>query len=63
MQQTQQLAAAEQANDIILNGEADMVALARAFLANPRWGWDASVALQQPIEVPPQYERAYKVPQ
>ena len=54
---------AEQANDIILNGEADMVALARAFLANPRWGWDASVALQQPIEVPPQYERAYKLPQ
>lgn len=53
----------EQANDIILNGQADMVALARAFLANPRWGWDASVALQQPIEVPPQYERAYKVPQ
>ena len=52
----------EQANDIILNGEADMVALARAFLANPRWGWDASVALQQPIEVPPQYERAYKIP-
>ena len=54
---------AEQANDIILNGEADMVALARAFLANPRWGWDASVALQQPIEVPPQYERAYKIAQ
>ena len=53
---------AEQANDIIVNGEADFVALARAMLANPRWGWDASVVLQQPIEVPPQYERSYNIP-
>ena len=52
---------AEQANNIIVNGEADLVALARAMLANPRWVWDASVILQQPIEVPPQYERSYNI--
>ena len=53
---------AEQANNIIVEERADIVALARAFLANPRWGWDASKALQHPIEVPQQYERAYSSP-
>lgn len=53
---------AKQANDIIVKKKADMVALARAFLANPRWGWDASIALKHPIKVPPQYERAYIAP-
>ena len=50
-----------QANDIILKGDADMVALARAFLSNPRWVWDASIALQHSIKVPQQYERAYAI--
>ncbi len=53
---------AEQANNIIIKKQADMVALARAFLANPRWGWDASIAMQHPIKVPPQYERSYVAP-
>ena len=45
------------ANDIIINKEADMVAMARAFLSNPRWVWDAAKVLNEEIEVPPQYAR------
>ena len=45
------------ANDIIINKEADMVAMARAFLGNPRWVWDAAKVLNEEIEVPPQYAR------
>ena len=30
------------ANKIIENHESDMIAMARAFLSNPRWVWDAS---------------------
>ena len=47
----------EQANSIIEEGRADQVALARAFLDDPRWGWHAAEAFDQPIAVPPQYER------
>jgi 2,4-dienoyl-CoA reductase-like NADH-dependent reductase (Old Yellow Enzyme family) len=39
-------------------GEADMVALARAFLADPRWGWRAAAALGQKFEAAPQFARA-----
>ena len=45
------------ANEIIKSKEADMIAMARAFLSNPRWVWDAAKALNQEIEVPPQYSR------
>ena len=45
------------ANDIIINKEADMVAMARAFLSNPRWVWDAAKVLNEEIEIPPQYAR------
>ena len=45
------------ANEIIKSKEADMIAMARAFLTNPRWVWDAAKALNQEIEVPPQYSR------
>lgn len=47
-----------QANAIIENGEADLVALARAFLADPRWGWRAADTLGADIAYPPQYLRA-----
>ena len=30
-----------EANNIVINKDADMVAMARAFLSNPRWVWDA----------------------
>jgi 2,4-dienoyl-CoA reductase-like NADH-dependent reductase (Old Yellow Enzyme family) len=45
------------ANEIIKSREADMVAMARAFLTNPRWVWDAAKVLNQEIQVPPQYAR------
>ena len=47
----------KKANDIIINKDADMVAMARAFLSNPRWVWDAAKILNHPIDVPPQYAR------
>ena len=45
------------ANNIIINQDADMVAMARSFLSNPRWVWDAAKVLNHDIEVPPQYAR------
>ena len=45
------------ANNIIINQEADMIAMARAFLSNPRWVWDAAKVFNHDIEVPPQYAR------
>lgn len=47
----------EQANEIVVSGAADMVALARAFLDNPRWGWHAADALGAEMPRPPQYDR------
>ena len=44
-------------NNIIINQDADMVAMARAFPSNPRWVWDAAKVLNHDIEVPPQYAR------
>ena len=45
------------ANNIIINQDADMIAMARAFLTNPRWVWDAAKVLNHDIDVPPQYAR------
>lgn len=36
---------AHQAEKILADGEADMIALARGFLDDPRWGWHAADAL------------------
>ncbi len=47
----------KKANDIIISQDADMVAMARAFLSNPRWVWDAAKILNHNIIVPPQYAR------
>ena len=47
-----------QANDIIVKGQADQVALARGILDNPRWPWHAAEALGVELARPPQYERA-----
>ncbi len=48
----------DQAEAIVASGKADMVAMARAFLDNPRWAWHAAEHFGVPIKVPPQYERA-----
>lgn len=47
-----------QAEAIIAEGKADMVALARAMLDNPRWGLHAAAALGVEPRYPLQYERA-----
>lgn len=47
-----------QAEAIIASGDADLVAMARAFLWNPRWVWHAAAALGETVEPPAQYSRA-----
>jgi 2,4-dienoyl-CoA reductase-like NADH-dependent reductase (Old Yellow Enzyme family) len=49
---------AKQAEDIVASGQADMVALARAMLYDPRWGWHAAAELGGHVEAPPQYWRS-----
>jgi NADPH2 dehydrogenase len=49
---------AKQAEEIIASGKADMVALARAMLYDPRWGWHAAAELGAHVEAPPQYWRS-----
>jgi 2,4-dienoyl-CoA reductase-like NADH-dependent reductase (Old Yellow Enzyme family) len=46
------------ANAIIAEGRADMVALGRAFLADPRWGWRAAATLGEKIHPAPQLDRS-----
>ena len=49
---------ARQAEDIVASGKADMVALARGMLYDPRWGWHAAAQLGGHVTVPPPYWRA-----
>ena len=52
------IVAPQQAEQIVASGAADMVAIARGFLDNPRWAWHAAEALQAPsIARPPAYAR------
>lgn len=48
-----------QAETIIRSGQADLVALARGMLFDPRWPWHAAVALNAKAPFPPQYQRAH----
>jgi 2,4-dienoyl-CoA reductase-like NADH-dependent reductase (Old Yellow Enzyme family) len=52
------IATAQQAEAIVAEGKADMIALARAMLDDPRWGWHAAQALAAEVKRPPQYARA-----
>ena len=47
-----------QAEEIVASGKADMVAMARAFLDNPRWVWHAAQHFGLAAKAPPQYDRA-----
>jgi NADPH2 dehydrogenase len=49
----------QQAEDIVAGGRADMVALARGMLDDPRWPWHAAERLGAKLELPPQYRRAH----
>jgi 2,4-dienoyl-CoA reductase-like NADH-dependent reductase (Old Yellow Enzyme family) len=48
----------EQAEAIIGTGDADMVALARGILYDPRWPWHAAAQLGAKVQSPPQYLRS-----
>ena len=51
------IANAKQAEAIIAEGKADMVALARAFLDDPHWAWHAAQTLGAEVARPVQYAR------
>ena len=48
----------KQAEEIVASGKADMIALARAMLYDPRWAWHAAAELGGQVEAPPQYWRS-----
>jgi len=48
----------QQAEDILAAGRADMVALARGMLDDPRWVWHAAERFGVKLDYPPQYWRA-----
>ncbi len=48
----------EQAEAIIGTGDADLIALARAILYDPRWPWHAAAALGGRVRAPNQYLRS-----
>lgn len=45
----------QQAEEAIASGKADMIALARSILYDPRWPWHAAAELGASISAPPQY--------
>jgi 2,4-dienoyl-CoA reductase-like NADH-dependent reductase (Old Yellow Enzyme family) len=47
-----------QADAIVADGDADLVAMARAFLWDPRWPWRAAATLGATVAGPEQYWRA-----
>jgi NADPH2 dehydrogenase len=53
------IAEPQQAEDILAAGQADMVALARAMLDDPRWVWHAAERFGVKLDYPPQYRRAH----
>jgi 2,4-dienoyl-CoA reductase-like NADH-dependent reductase (Old Yellow Enzyme family) len=50
-----------QANDIVTSGKSEMVAVARALLADPRWPWRAAATLGHKFDAPPQLARSSSV--
>jgi 2,4-dienoyl-CoA reductase-like NADH-dependent reductase (Old Yellow Enzyme family) len=48
----------QQAEETISSGRADMVAMARGMLYDPRWPWHAAAELGASVDAPPAYWRA-----
>ena len=48
----------DQAEAIVGTGEADLIALARGIVYDPRWPWHAAAHLGASVSVPPQYLRS-----
>ena len=53
------IAEPKQAEHIVRSGQADMVAMARGMIFNPRWPWHAAVALDAEVTITPTYDRDY----
>jgi 2,4-dienoyl-CoA reductase-like NADH-dependent reductase (Old Yellow Enzyme family) len=53
------ITAPTQADQIIRNGQADLVLLGREMLRDPYWALHAAQALKQPAPIPPQYLRSF----
>ncbi|SEB01792.1 NADH:flavin oxidoreductase/NADH oxidase [Paraburkholderia sartisoli] len=49
---------AQHASELVEAGDADLVAMARAMLYDPRWPWHAAAQLGASVEAPPQYWRS-----
>ena len=54
------ITSAEQADQIVRMGEADVVLMAREFLRDPYWPLHAARELKQKVEEPAQYRRAFQ---
>ena len=52
------ITSAEQAEAIVSTGDADMIALGRTVLYDPRWPWHAAAELQAKVRAPKQYLRS-----
>ena len=48
-----------QAESILNTGQADMIAIGRGMLYNPRWVWHAAEVFQKECAYPPQYARSH----
>jgi 2,4-dienoyl-CoA reductase-like NADH-dependent reductase (Old Yellow Enzyme family) len=48
---------AQQVENILARGDADLIAMARAFLYKPRWVWEAAATLNGTVTASPQYWR------
>lgn len=53
------IATPQQAEEIITSGSADAVAIARAFIDNPHWPYEAARVLGHELSYPKQYARAH----
>ncbi|MGE0797419.1 MAG: NADH:flavin oxidoreductase/NADH oxidase [Lautropia sp.] len=54
-----QITEPRQAEQIVANGQADLVALARRMLYDPRWPWHAAVELGVDLQYPPRYRMCH----
>jgi 2,4-dienoyl-CoA reductase-like NADH-dependent reductase (Old Yellow Enzyme family) len=52
------IASPKHAEALVAAGKTDMIALARAMLDDPHWGWHAARELGTDVARPPQYQRA-----
>lgn len=48
----------EQAESILVQGQADAISIGRRILFNPHWPWHAAAALGAQVDAPPQYWRS-----